>query len=291
MTAVDRKVLTLGPVEVTVALAAGPRILGYARPGRRQLFAELPDVVIRRPDVGTFRFLGGHRLWRAPEEPAVTYQPDDHGVVVERRDGGVGLVGAPDRDGLVKTITVRQHGELTAVDHTLRNDGAAPVAVAPWAITQLVTGGTAILPQPAADPEGLLPDRQLVFWPYTDPAAPEVLLRRGDVRVHASFRPSRTKLGQANRRGWLAYHLEDQLFVKWAPLHDDGRPYVDLGSSVEVYRDERFCELESLGAHVTLAPGGEVAHREVWTLLDVPAQRLDAVLDALPDVPELPPAA
>ena len=279
------EVVDLGAVVVTVAVGAGPRILGFARPGRPQLFAQLPDEVIETPGVGTFRFLGGHRLWRAPEVPTATYQPDDGPVAIREVERGVELRGPPDRDGIVRSIAVHLVGDVALVDHPLRNAGATAVALAPWAITQLAPGGTAFVPQPTREPGGALPDRVLALWPYTDPADPALRFEEGMVRVTASRAPTRTKFGQPNRRGWLAYHLDGELFLKWAPRHDDRLRYVDLGSSAECYRDERFLELETLGPLRMLAPGDEARHREAWQLREVAPEELDGVLAALPSWP------
>jgi hypothetical protein len=277
----------LGPVVLTVALHAGPRLLGYALPGGPQLFADLPDTVISHPAVGEYRLLGGHRLWRAPEDAAVTYVPDDDGVVVTPSDGGVDVVGPPDPEGVVKQITVRQRGDVTVVDHVLRNEGRDVVHTAPWAITQLAPGGTAVLPQPMgnADTDGLLPNRHVVWWPYSDPRAPELDEAVDALSVHASLRPSKFKLGQPNRRGWLAYEKDGQLFVKWAPVHRDADKYVDFDASVQCYRDERFLELETLGPLVTLEPGDEVRHRELWALFELGDQPAAAKLASLAAAP------
>lgn len=275
----------LGPVVVTVASHAGPRILGYSRPGRPALFADLPAATVTDPTVGTYHLLGGHRLWRAPEEPSVTYQPDDDGARATPLVDGVELVGAPDTDGVTKRIVVRQRGEVTIVDHVLENGGSSPIRTAPWAITQLAPGGTAILPQPAGDPASRLPDRRLVLWPYADLGDPEIRFTDHVISIEGSTRVSRFKIGFANQRGWLAYHRGDQLFVKWGPLHDDDADHVDLGCTAECYRDERFVELETVGPSVTLAPGDVVHHREAWRLFDVDPSSLTDVLAALPPTP------
>lgn len=277
--------IDLGRVVLRIATHAGPRILGYARPGRPALFADLPEATVSDPSVGTYRLLGGHRLWRAPEEPATTYQPDDDGVRIAHTDGTIELVGAPDSDGVTKHILVRQQGEVTIVDHRLENGGPAPVRTAPWAITQLTPGGTAILPQPIGDPDARLPNRQLVLWPYTDLGAPEISFAGHTLRIEASRRASRWKVGFANHRGWLAYHLDGELLVKWGPLHDDAQAYVDLGSSAECYRDQQFLELETVGPVTTIEPGRTVHHREAWLLLDTDATSLDDVLATLPTTP------
>ena len=277
----------LGYVEVTVVLDAGPRILGYARHGGPQLFAMLSGAVIEHAAIGSYAFLGGHRLWRAPEVPAVTYKPDDHPVAMNRFEDGLEIAGPPDADGITKTIALRQRGNMTVVDHTLRNEGLRPILCAAWAITQLSPGGTAVLPHSLApaDEDGVLPNRSVIMWPYTDPSAPEVEFRSSELRIHASRRPTRAKLGQANTRGWVAYLLGGELFVTWSPLHREALDYPDLGSSIECYLDERFLELESLGPLTDLGPGESIHHREVWMLRALDASPLDEVLASLPSEP------
>ena len=285
--AVEARTVDLGPVTAVLAEKAGPRILGYARSGGPQLLAALPEAAIELADGNRFRFLGGHRLWRAPEVPEVTYQPDDHGTVITESAGSVELTGAPDGDGVVKSITLTQIDAVTVVDHVLRNEGWSPVQCAPWAITQFAPGGVGVIPVATdlADPHGALPNRTIVFWPYTDPASPELELRTGEIRMHGSTRPTRTKVGTPNRRGWLAYHLDGEVFVKWAAPHRDGADYLDFEASAQCYRDERFVELETLGPLIDLHPGKEVRHREVWTLHDLGNANLDEYLATLPPQP------
>jgi hypothetical protein len=284
---IETQTVDLGPVEVSFAVNAGPRILGYARHGGPQLFASLPDEVIEHPAVGRYRFLGGHRLWRAPEVPAITYEQDDLAVDVTVGDGGFELVGPLGVDAIVKAISVAQQDGFTIVDHELRNEGWTPVRCAPWAITQLVPGGTAYLPQQRvpADEDGVLPNRHIVLWPYTDLSMPEVTISQEQVTVSASDRRSKSKVGLPNRLGWIGYALGGELFIKWSALHRDSELYVDRGVSVECYRDERFIELETLGPQITLQPGKRAVHREVWMLREVP-DSVSEVLDALPVEPE-----
>lgn len=287
---VDKRTIDLGPVAVEYAIGAGPRILGYARHGGPQLFVELPTQVLRHPAIGEYRLLGGHRLWRAPERPAVTYAPD-HGIdieVIESADG-LSITGAGESDGLVKTIRLTQRGQYTVVDHTLVNHGTDRISCAPWAITQLATGGQAFLPQTReeADPDGVLPNRHLVSWPYTDLSHPEIEFRPDVVVIHGSDRPYPTKLGQPNRRGWIAYRKGSELFVKWAACNDDSGDYVDFGATVQCYRDERFVEIETLGPLTTIQPGEQVDHREIWLLATLTDDVVDDFLAGLPRYPAL----
>jgi hypothetical protein len=287
---VESTTIDLGPVAISIATSAGPRILTYARPGGPQLFASLPTEAIEHPAVGSYRFLGGHRLWRGPEVPAITYAPDDHPVTITEHEGGVEIVASPDTESVTKIITVTQTGAFTIVDHELRNDGWTPIRCAPWAITQFTPGGTAYLPQAVGplDEDGVLPNRNIVLWPYTDPSSPEITIRDDEVTVHASDRVSKSKLGVSNRRGWVAYESGGELFVKWSALHRDGDLYVDFGASVQCYRDERFIELETLGPKVTVQPGKSAVHRETWMLRGVSDGALRDVLESLPAVPEVP---
>ncbi|MGD2101114.1 MAG: hypothetical protein PVG83_02680 [Acidimicrobiia bacterium] len=276
----------LGPARVTITLDAGPRIVGYVLDEHRDLFADLPNVTIDHPSMGPFRMIGGHRLWRAPEIPRITYQPDDRPVAVEQRDDGLTVTGPPDADGIVKVISMTQHVSLTIVDHVLRNEGPRPVRTAPWAITQLTPGGTAILPHgDDGDDDGVLPDRSVTVWPYTDLKDPGVSYEPGQTRVFSDDASTKWKIGQPNRAGWLAYAADGAVFVKWAPLHDEHRVYPHLGASVEFYRDRRFVELESLSPVDELAPGGEMAHREVWTMIEYTGDTPDDVLHDLPSDP------
>ncbi len=169
--------------------------------------------------------------------------------------------------------------------HRLRNSGDRAVACAAWAITQLSPGGTAIMPQPPIDPQTdeVLADRSLVIWPYTDPTASEIHIGRDAVTISGSDSPAKAKLGQTNRRGWVAYVLGGTAFIKWSIRHRDDLEYVDLGASVQVYRDDRFVELESLSPLRTLQPGGSLDHVELWQLLEVSGIDDDRLLDLGPD--------
>lgn len=270
---------------MTVTLDAGPRVISYRPEGHPNLFADLPDASIDHPAIGRYWFIGGHRLWRAPEVPEVTYQTDDQPVEVEQNGSRLTLLGGRDSDGIAKEISLEQRGDLTIVDHKLLHEGSQPVRTAAWAITQLRPGGVAILPQDTnGDLGDLLPDRTLTLWPYTDLNDPGVILGSRDLRISVDDASAKWKVGLANRDGWLAYVVDGTGFVKWSQPHDNTGTYPHLGSSVECYRDHRFLELESLSPMRELEPGDEIAHREVWTMLRVEGE-LDELLASLPPDP------
>lgn len=284
----DTETFTIGDCDLTVARDAGPRILSYSTGGIEQLFAELPGVFIDHPGAVSYPLIGGHRLWRAPEVPTITYENDDNPVMVHDFETGIELIGAPDRDGVIKSMSATAHGDKTVIDHALHNGGDHPVRTATWAITQLSPGGVGILPQrlDATDHDGVLPNRSIAMWPYTDPSSSDMVFGSKDIRITASTTAPKAKIGTQNSRGWMAYHSGQALFVKWSPLHDDERIYPDRGSSIECYCDHRFMELETLGPMVTLEPGDAVDHREVWQMIDVGGLSVDDVLASLPVEPE-----
>jgi hypothetical protein len=230
------------------------------------MFALLgPDLVIDRPDSGVYRFRGGHRLWASPEVPAITYAPDDEPCHVTEQGDTITVAGPPDRAGLTKRLSIMTSGEDVVVDHILTNAGPEPIELAPWAITQLRLGGTAIVPiDGSADPSRLQANASLVLWAYTDLTDPRVTIHQGSITVRAD--PGAAfKVGTGPAPGRLGYLLDGHLFTKTVTPADDGR-YADRGAVGQFYLGDSFCELESVGALVTLAPGEETAHREVWTV-------------------------
>lgn len=251
-----------------VTVSVGPRIIGLHVGDGANLLAVLPDAVTATPAGQIYALRGGHRLWHAPEDAERTYVPDDRPVAVKAVDGGVRLTQPVERmTGIEKrmTITLAASQAQVVVDHSLTNRGVWAVNLAPWAITQLRPGGFAILPQPKSE-TGLLPNRSLAVWPYTDVNSPHIQWGNNYTLVHANMVDGRLKIGWANPDGWLGYWIGGDLFIKTAAFEPEAT-YYDFGSSSECYCDPRFLELETLGPQVTLLPGASVTHREVWHLL------------------------
>lgn len=256
-----------GRLRLAVTTGVGPRIVFCGLAGGRNLLAETPEVTLESP-YGPLRLLGGHRLWYGPEIVERTYWPDDQPVQVEELPDGTRFSATPDAFGVVKelTLTLAADEARVAVGHALRNTGTAALELAPWALTMVPLGGVALLPQPQGpvDERGLLPNRFLTLWPYSDPTDPrlrwgnQIVLLRGDAAPP-------NKLGYRNAHGWLAHWLDGVLLTKeFAPQFDGAHP--DNGCNAECYVNARFMEVESLGALVTLAPGETVTHEEVWRL-------------------------
>lgn len=249
-----------------VTQAVGPRIIGLRLAGGDNLLAVLPDAKDTTPSGKIYHFRGGHRLWHAPEDPERTYVPDDTAVTLTPLPRGIQTNQAVEAGtGIEKQmqITLPDDSARVVIDHTLINHNPWAIELAPWAITQLRAGGFAILPQNQAD-TGLLPNRQLAFWPYARLDSPHLELGDRFVFVHARMAADeKFKMGWANSAGWLGYWVDGTLFVKTAVYQPDAA-YYDFGSAGECYCDARFLELETLGPRTTLAPGTAVTHREEW---------------------------
>ena len=260
---------------------AGPRIVRLIPVWTGEnLFAELPNATTKSPR-GEYHFYGGHRLWRAPENPNRTYIPDDVGVTIREVQNGIKLSGAEEPGtGLRKAITIQMSSSqpFIIVKHKIENLGSSIVRLAPWAITMLRPNGTALLPQQVGnlDDDGVLPNRRFSLWPYS--RWDDSRLRLGDdfatVRAEGTANP--LKIGYFNPHGWLGYVYFDVMFVKRFGVRRD-EDYPDFGCNAEVYVNARALELESLGPFVELAPKVDVVHTETWEVYDtnkIPADLL-----------------
>lgn len=259
-------------LRLEIARFIGPRILRLSLQGGPNLLADLPDFVTDRPDGKAYHYYGGHRLWRSPEDLRLSYCLDDSPVEITPVENGLNITKRAEVDsGIEKSIRVilPDNTATAIITHQLKNLNSIPIKCAPWAITQLRAGGTAILPLNAAD-TGFLPNRNLVLWPYTNLADRNLRLGRGYILVNAEMEAP-FKVGFANSVGWLAYWLKGTLFVKYASFQIEAS-YPDYGSSSECYSNSQFLELETLGPLQEIQPGDSIQHVETWQLFHAPAR-------------------
>lgn len=259
--------ITTESLAVVAAADFGPRIVSLVPTGGPNLFADLGDLGIGIPGGGRYVFRGGHRLWTAPEVPETTYEPD-HIPVSWRVDDRHLTIHSPNT-GIGKTIEILAGGDGVVVTHTVTNHTDDAVELAPWAITQLRPGGTALLPLHDAplDRYELQANSTVVGWPYTDWGALEYDLSAHVVHL-AADRQMPTKIGTSLDRGWLGYVNDGWLFTKYArrgPISP-----VDRGAQAEIYISADFVELETLGSLVRLEPGESTVHDEAWQVAPAP---------------------
>ena len=267
--------LTHGEFRIVVTTEVGPRIVG-AFLGKGENLLYLDKKLLGTSNQKVWTNYGGHRIWHAPEDSVRSYCPDTRRVVMaELRDGGVSFM-APREEltGIVKTINVYPEGDNSfRIEHQIRNEGLWDIEAAAWGITQLMPGGTAILPMNHG-PEGLVPNRSVNFWPYAKPTDSRFVLGNEFVLVKQTAKGAPTKIGLNSAEGWCAYVNKNVVFVKQFEYFDENE-YPDLGSSIEVYTEGGYLELETLGPLAILEPGDEVTHSEYWTAAEIEPTELN----------------
>lgn len=271
--------LSNGTVELIVTLDVGPRILSYRKSGG------VNPLKIFEDQAGTkgekeWRNRGGHRLWIAPEDKALTYFPDNTSVAWEKLgDLRVKLVSQPETStGFQKEIEIALDltGAGVTVLHRVIRTGSTPAYLAPWALTVMAAGGIAIIPQPelGQHPRDLLPNRNLVLWPYTDMSDPRWRFGRKYILLKQDTAGGPTKIGLSHQPGWSGYLFSGVFFLKRYPWNPEAI-YPDNGCNFETFTNARMLELESLGPLTNLRPKQSLEHVERWELHDGPAS-LDA---------------
>lgn len=265
---------TLGSYHLGIATEFGPRVTSLRRDGGPEMLADLePDNVLRHGG-GEYVFHGGHRLWAAPENAAVTYAPDDHPCQISETDGVMTVVAPPDSAGLTKEITLSAEGDRLVVEHRITAHDVGLGSLAPWAITQLPPGGTALLPLVGAS-DTRAANRFLVLWTYSSLEDHRVALRDDVLELEAGPGPE-LKFGAGPSPGRLGYFRDGLVFLKEIESSKDG-VVPDFGAAGQVYVGRGFCELESLGVLTDLSTGGTASLVEKWMVRD--CEDLDAAIE------------
>lgn len=258
---------TLGDYRVWAATEYGPRITALRRGDDSNLLAELsPDVTVG-PSDDPYRFMGGHRVWAAPEVPEITYAPDGRPCTVTESEGTLRISAGPDRVGVAKEIAITAEGSSLVVASRLTCTRDLGHSIAPWAITQLPLGGVAIVPVVGADttPQA---NRRLVLWPYTTFDDPRLALRGEVVLIEASGIDP-VKVGTGPSPSALGYWRAGRLFMKEVP-DDLGENVPDMGAVAQVYVGSGFCELETMGGLAQGTEGAVIELEERWSVIDCP---------------------
>jgi hypothetical protein len=261
-----------GLIELLVTLDFGPRIIHLSRIGmENMMFEDLDKSPLGEKQDAyseTLKLCGGHRLWISPEILPRCYYPDSKPVEFEATENG-GIFTAPveEFNNIQKSVQVSVlDGEPVAtISHTVKNVGAWDIEFAHWCITMLAPGGKEVIPVPVKK-TGLLPNRALTLWDYTDMGDPRVhwgnryITLKQDSSMENAF-----KVGINSEAGWAAYFNRGQVFIKTFDAIPDGF-YPDGGCSFETYTNGKMLECETLGEFITLEPGDEATLDENWAL-------------------------
>ncbi|MET1160408.1 MAG: hypothetical protein ABWW65_05550 [Thermoprotei archaeon] len=263
----------IGRLVIGVALNIGPRIMHLSLTGKEEdnMFGIIPDFGITTSE-GLWRIYGGHRLWVSPEAMPRSYSLDDRPVEIVEENDRIEIIGNPElQNSIKKRIIIEKAGEQALkVKHIIENIGRWPIKFSCWAISVMSRGGYAIIPlwPHKVDEKGLLPDRKIVLWPYTDldderlHATRKHLILRHNPRMNKPI-----KIGASAYPYWAAYYNKGLLFMKSFRYYES--EYPDYGVYVEVYANNLFLELETLGPLRDVEPGQENIHAEIWKLVKI----------------------
>ena len=257
-------------IELTVTSDVGPRIIRYGFIGKENVLCEKADQM-GKTGGDEWRIYGGHRLWHSPEDKVRTYFPDNEAVDVKIIQNGVRISQPAETTTMIKKdmeITVKDKGTDVYINHILTNCNLWDIELSAWALTVVAPGGLEVVPQETLD-TGLLPNRMISLWPYTDMNDNRV--RWGSKYIflaHDSKAKKAFKIGISNTDGWAAYFNRNNMFVKkFSPKED--MLYPDYGGSMyETYTCDFMTEMETLSPLVLLGPKEKIEHEELWQLFD-----------------------
>lgn len=270
-----------GKIEAYITLDVGPRIIKFNVSGGENLLFN-DNELVRSVDVSSafgegekWLTYGGHRMWISPEEMPLTYYPDHEPVeyTVQEIDGKVKVHLVPPcqriTDMQLEIVITMGDDNSMKVMHYLKNMGKETVKKGIWGITVTDINGIAVLKQPERH-TALLPDRQIVFWPYTRMNDERILL--GEKYIAVQQDPADTqvpaKIGYTNYEGRLyCFNKGQAMSIAYDSDYTKGQ-YPDFNVSSEIYTNKAILEIESLGHIGNILPGASVTHEEVWSVYE-----------------------
>ncbi len=268
-------------IELFVTLDCGPRIIRFAKIGGENMMFEDIERQVNTDDkkelfanafgedLGTWKILGGHRLWTSPEAMPRSYYPDCEKVEYIVDGNAVTFIPPVQRFNQQQheiKVVISETEAKVDIYHRITNTGAWPQHFAPWTLSVLSAGGIEVVPMPNR-PTGLLHNRKLTLWDYTKMNDERVtwgdkfIYLRQDKNVNCPF-----KFGLDSQHGWAAYFNHGDVMLKKFDIID-GADYPDEGMNFETYTNNLFIEIESLGEYKVVNPGEDTTHHESWELI------------------------
>jgi hypothetical protein len=260
-----------GEVELIVTTDVGPRVIHFGFPGAKNVFVEYKEQLGKSGE-STWQARGGHRLWAAPESMPDTYALDNSPVKATVNGSIITLLQPIEKEtGLQKEMTIElaPSGTHVKLTHRIENTRAATRRLAAWALTQMATGGMAIvaIPPRGTHEEVLLPTNPLTMWAYTDFSDKRWTFTKKYITLkNDPNNKEAQKTGLYNASTVSAYLNDGTLFVKRAEAPGKPEDYPDFGCSSETFTNNEFLEMETLGPLLDLAQGKSVTHVENWSL-------------------------
>jgi hypothetical protein len=272
-------------VELIVTQDIGPRVMRFGYVGGQNLFKEFTEQLGQSGEPG-WCIRGGHRLWKGPEDRYATYALDNAPIEMEAEGGTlIATQKVEPETGLQKrmAITLADSGSRVTVTHTIWNRGLLPVELAAWTPTVMAQGGLGVsgFPPRGTHPEDLEPTNPLIMWAFTDLSDPRWKFTKKYLTLRQDpLNRVPQKLGHWNRHTFGAYFLNGEIFLKeYFPC--PGMAHPEFGASFEIFTNQDFLELETMGPLAKLGKDESLTHVEQWSLHKGElAEISDAALDA-----------
>lgn len=269
--------LSKGGKTMLVTVDVGPRIIFYGYDNGENIFYEdIDDNINRDSDYikknlkgkGIWHIYGGHRIWKSPEYED-SYYPDNSPVKVLELSNGTSFVSDTEiTTGLQKVMNIYMDDDGNAtIDHIFINNGNCPTSkIALWTLSVMDKGAKAEIPLSTKD-TGLLANRNLVLWSYTD-----LNDKRLDIQNDKITLSQRTDTDKAVKIGTyvekqVKVYIKDMVFTKDFDRKEGD--YADFCCNVECYTNKHMLEIESLSNLQSLEIGQSLIHSEHWTLTKV----------------------
>ncbi len=256
---------------IGISTQFGPRILQLSPIENPDLniFGILHDKGVATRE-GFWNTYGGHRLWSSPEATPRSYSLENTPIQWVEKESSLTLLGPIEiQNSLQKEIILEPEGPKgIRITHRLKNIGRWPIRMACWGLSVMKPNGFAAIPilPGTVDAEGLLPDRKLVLWPYTDLSDSRLILQKDFLFLRQDpSKDSPVKIGATSKPAIAFYHWNFLTFVKKTMI--SAGEYPDGGASFEVYANTDMLELESLGPLSLIQPDDFIEHIESWNLL------------------------
>ncbi len=268
--------LSRGDKTMLVTVDIGPRIIFYGFDGGQNIFYEDEKDLINKggdffdknlPDKGIWHIYGGHRLWKCPEY-IDTYYPDNSPVqVIEESDGILFLSDTEITTGLQKGIKIDMDADGNAiVTHSFVNRGKQPTPrIALWTLSVMDKGAKAYAPISAQD-TGLLPNRNLTIWSYTDLKDSRLEIGNDCVKLSHSNNPRPIKIGTFATAD-VAVEIKGMKFS--IGFYSPEGEYGDYNCNLEMYTNDIMLEIETLSPLVSLGANERAVHTEKWSLTKI----------------------
>jgi hypothetical protein len=274
-----------GKIEAIVTVEVGPRIVKYGfvdgvnfmRSDRSALENHDPLSKAHLEYYGDrpkYQTIGGHRIWVSPEYYPATYYPDNDPVKYEITENGA--IFTPDEEkenGIQKQMEIKMDDSDTmSLTMRVTNTGKEDKEFAIWGLSVSEQNGTLIIPMNDNN-TGLLSNRTLMLWPYTNLQDERLYLGSKFITLHQDVNAKGPlKIGLDLNKGKAYYVLDNDIFIKtFTPNHPDGT-YPDNGCSFETYTDRSFLEVETLSELKSVKAGETVELSENWSVAKKPCE-------------------